>query len=123
LKFCGLTLDCVHDIEILYLKSFKVRTVFLDGHYLVLERKPRSDTVLSHAPLITTGKSQMITDTTFFTNEPGYALLDRFIKTLKHVKYFDVLVGYFKKYKQSVLSIKNTSILMLTNYGIFYRVL
>lgn len=27
----------------------------------------------------------MITDTTFFTNEPGYALLDRFIKTLKHI--------------------------------------
>ncbi len=24
----------------------------------------------------------MITDTTFFTNEPGYALLDRFKKTL-----------------------------------------
>ena len=28
----------------------------------------------------------MITDTTFFTNEPGYALLDRFIKTLKRKK-------------------------------------
>jgi len=28
----------------------------------------------------------MITDTTFFTNEPGYALLDRFKKTLKHVQ-------------------------------------
>ncbi len=38
----------------------------------------------------------MITDTTFFTNEPGYALLDRFKKTLKHVNYFDVLVGYFR---------------------------
>jgi len=38
----------------------------------------------------------MITDTTFFTNEPGYALLDRFKKTLKHVRYFDVLVGYFR---------------------------
>ncbi|MDL1983613.1 MAG: SNF2-related protein [Deltaproteobacteria bacterium] len=38
----------------------------------------------------------MITDTTFFTNEPGYALLDRFKKTLKHVQYFDVLVGYFR---------------------------
>jgi len=25
----------------------------------------------------------MITDTTFFTNEPGYALFDRFKKTLK----------------------------------------
>ncbi|RLC26953.1 MAG: hypothetical protein DRH21_00640 [Deltaproteobacteria bacterium] len=33
----------------------------------------------------------MITDTTFFTNEPGYALLDRFKKTLEHVKYFDVV--------------------------------
>ena len=38
----------------------------------------------------------MITDTTFFTNEPGYTLLDRFKKTLEHVKYFDVLVGYFR---------------------------
>jgi hypothetical protein len=28
----------------------------------------------------------MITDTTFFTNEPGYALLDRFKKTLKRKK-------------------------------------
>ena len=35
----------------------------------------------------------MITDTTFFTNEPCYTLLDRFKKTLKHVKCFDVLVG------------------------------
>ncbi len=38
----------------------------------------------------------MITDTTFFTNESGYTLLDRFKKTLKHVQYFDVLVGYFR---------------------------
>ncbi len=35
----------------------------------------------------------MITDTTFFTNEPGYALIDRFKRTPKHVKCFDVLVG------------------------------
>jgi len=27
----------------------------------------------------------MITNTTFFTNEPGYALLDQFIKILKHI--------------------------------------
>ena len=27
----------------------------------------------------------MITDTTFFTNERGYTLLDRFKKTLKHI--------------------------------------
>ncbi|MEA3222603.1 MAG: hypothetical protein U9P49_05505 [Thermodesulfobacteriota bacterium] len=38
----------------------------------------------------------MNTDTTFFTNEPGYALVDRFKKTLKYVQYFDVLVGYFR---------------------------
>lgn len=38
----------------------------------------------------------MNTDTTFFTNEPGYALIDRFKKTLKYVQYFDVLVGYFR---------------------------
>jgi hypothetical protein len=91
----------------------------LYGHYLAPERKPRSGTVLGfdwkslnkiekpyfgvfgHALLNTTGNCQMITDTTFFTNEPGYALLDRFKKTLKHVQYFDVLVGYFKKYRQS----------------------
>lgn len=35
-------------------------------------------------------------DLTFFTNEPGSTLLDRFIKTLKDGKYFDVLVGYFR---------------------------
>ncbi|MBW2644213.1 MAG: helicase, partial [Deltaproteobacteria bacterium] len=38
----------------------------------------------------------MKTDTTFFTNEPGSTLLDRFRKTLKDVQYFDILVGYFR---------------------------
>lgn len=38
----------------------------------------------------------MTTDTTFFTNEPGSTLLDRFRITLKDVQYFDVLVGYFR---------------------------
>ena len=38
----------------------------------------------------------MHNDLTFFTNEPGASLLDRFKKTLKHVQYFDVLVGYFR---------------------------
>ena len=38
----------------------------------------------------------MSTDTTFFTNEPGAALLDRFKKTLQTTQYFDVLVGYFR---------------------------
>ncbi|MDP8238628.1 MAG: helicase-related protein [Candidatus Hatepunaea meridiana] len=38
----------------------------------------------------------MSTDLTFFTNEPGSTLLDRFRRTLKDVKFFDVLVGYFR---------------------------
>jgi len=38
----------------------------------------------------------MITDLTFFTNEPGATLLDRFKRTLSDVQYFDVLVGYFR---------------------------
>ncbi|MBU1162902.1 MAG: hypothetical protein KKA75_01985 [Proteobacteria bacterium] len=54
---------------------------------------PKRQYLLDRQLLNTTGNSQMITDTTFFTNEPGYALLDRFIKTLKHVKYFNLLVG------------------------------
>ena len=36
------------------------------------------------------------TDLTFFTNEQGQTLLDRFISTLRHVQFFDVLVGYFR---------------------------
>ncbi len=36
------------------------------------------------------------TDLTFFTNEPGSTLLDRFTATLKDTKYFDILVGYFR---------------------------
>lgn len=35
-------------------------------------------------------------DLTFFTNEDGQKLEDRFKKTLKDVKYFDILVGYFR---------------------------
>ncbi|MDF1612888.1 helicase-related protein [Stygiobacter electus] len=38
----------------------------------------------------------MDTDLTFFTNESGSTLLDRFTKTLKDGKYFDILVGYFR---------------------------
>ncbi|MBW2644687.1 MAG: hypothetical protein JRE23_00655 [Deltaproteobacteria bacterium] len=38
----------------------------------------------------------MITDTTFFTNEPGYALLDRFKKTLEHVQYYETEIGIRK---------------------------
>ncbi len=38
----------------------------------------------------------MNSDLTFFTNEPGLTLLDRFIRTLKDGKYFDILVGYFR---------------------------
>ncbi len=36
------------------------------------------------------------TDLTFFTNEPDSTLLDRFLAILKDVKYFDILVGYFR---------------------------
>ncbi len=38
----------------------------------------------------------MHTDLTFFTNQPESTLLDRFKRTLKDVRYFDVLVGYFR---------------------------
>jgi len=35
-------------------------------------------------------------DLTFFTNEKGATLLDRFKTTLTNVRYFDILVGYFR---------------------------
>ena len=35
-------------------------------------------------------------DLTFFTNEEGQKLEDRFRSTLKDVQYFDILVGYFR---------------------------
>lgn len=35
-------------------------------------------------------------DLTFFTNEPGQTLLNRFNATLKGAQFFDVLVGYFR---------------------------
>ena len=38
----------------------------------------------------------MNNDLTFFTNEPDATLSDRFYSLLKSVKYFDVLVGYFR---------------------------
>ena len=38
----------------------------------------------------------MSTDLTFFTNEPNVTLADRFNRTLRAVRYFDVLVGYFR---------------------------
>ena len=38
----------------------------------------------------------MNSDQTFFTNEPDSTLLDRFKNTLRAVKYFDILVGYFR---------------------------
>lgn len=36
------------------------------------------------------------TDLKFFTNRPNETLLDRFVSTLQHVRFFDVLVGYFR---------------------------
>jgi superfamily II DNA/RNA helicase len=35
-------------------------------------------------------------DSTFFTNEPGKELLDRFRLLIKGFQYFDILVGYFR---------------------------
>jgi len=43
-----------------------------------------------------TEPTHLDTDLTFFTNEPGSTLLDRFKRTLKDTQYFDVLVGYFR---------------------------
>jgi len=62
----------------------------------------------------------MINDLTFFTNEPGCTLLDRFIKTLKDGKYFDILVGYFRtsgffRLYQSFESIEKIRILVGLN--------
>lgn len=36
------------------------------------------------------------TDLTFFTNQEGHTLLDRFKRTLKDTHLFDILVGYFR---------------------------
>ncbi len=50
----------------------------------------------------------MGTDLNFFTNERGASLADRFTQTLKAVKYFDVLAGYFRHrlgYHSSTISI------------------
>ena len=38
----------------------------------------------------------MSNDLTFFTNEPGATLNDRFEKILKHTQFFDILVGFFR---------------------------
>lgn len=38
----------------------------------------------------------MQNDLTFFTNDPGSTLFDRFQRTLRDVKFFDILVGYFR---------------------------
>jgi len=37
----------------------------------------------------------MTTDTSFFTNEPGFSLKERFGKLVKNTELFDCLVGYF----------------------------
>lgn len=56
-------------------------------------------------------------DLTFFTNEPGSTLLDRFQSTLRDTYFFDVIVGYFRasgfyQLQDSVASIKKTRILI-----------
>ncbi len=62
----------------------------------------------------------MQNDLTFFTNEPGSTLLDRFKKTLRDVKFFDILVGYFRtsgfyKLHESFASIDKIRILVGLN--------
>ena len=62
----------------------------------------------------------MQTDLTFFTNEPGSTLLDRFRKALKDVKHFDILVGFFRtsgffNLYQSFETIENIRILVGLN--------
>ena len=65
----------------------------------------------------------MITNTTFFTNDPGYALLDRFKKTLEHVQYFDVLMRYFRtsRFHQLCESFKSIDKIILV--GLNYETL
>jgi len=62
----------------------------------------------------------MQNDLTFFTNAPGSTLLDRFRKTLRDVKLFDILVGYFRtsgfdKLYESFASIDKIRILVGLN--------
>ncbi|MFH1080796.1 MAG: SNF2-related protein [Pseudomonadota bacterium] len=62
----------------------------------------------------------MQNDLTFFTNEPGSTLLDRFKKTLRDVKFFDILVGYFRtsgfdKLHESFATVDNIRILVGLN--------
>ena len=62
----------------------------------------------------------MQNDLTFFTNEPGSTLLDRFRKTLRDVRFFDILVGYFRtsgfdKLHESFATIEKIRILVGLN--------
>lgn len=62
-------------------------------------------------------KANEHTDLTFFTNEEGQTLLDRFRRTLKDTRLFDVLVGYFRsngfyQLYESIESIEKTRILI-----------
>ncbi|HPL31605.1 MAG TPA: hypothetical protein PLE15_03015, partial [Smithellaceae bacterium] len=62
----------------------------------------------------------MQNDLTFFTNDPDSTLLDRFRRTLRDVKYFDILVGYFRtsgfdKLHESFASIDKIRILVGLN--------
>ena len=56
-------------------------------------------------------------DLTFFTNEPGKNLLDRFKSTLRDTRLFDILVGYFRssgfyQLYESIEPIEKTRILV-----------
>ena len=56
-------------------------------------------------------------DLTFFTNEKGSTLLDRFRATLSDTRLFDVLVGYFRasgfyQLHESIATVEKTRILI-----------
>ncbi len=44
----------------------------------------------------------MIPDTTFFTNEPGHTLLDRFKKTRQHIRSLDE-IGIWSEIKLDII--------------------
>lgn len=67
----------------------------------------------------------MQNDLTFFTNEPCSTLLDRFKRTLRNVKLFDILVGYFRtssfdKLHDSFSAINKIRILGTTRYDFLF---
>ena len=63
-----------------------------------------------------------MTDLTFFTNEQGQTLADRFNKIIKNnTQFFDVLVGYFRAsgfYEFSISSFIEFLVNVLISFGV-----